>query len=91
MRCSCHVCDTYMNQSEGLELGCVCPNCGYRCKACLGTDSVISRDSLKHIRDNPVIMQDILNSFDDPDDDFDPDAEFYRDFDPYEDHSRWDG
>ena len=30
MRCSCHVCDTYMAQSEGLELGCVCPDCGYR-------------------------------------------------------------
>ena len=91
MRCSCHVCDTYMNQSEGLELGCVCPNCGYRCKACLGTDSVISRESLKGIANNPIIMQDILNSFEDEDDDFDPDADFYRDFDPYEDHSRWDG
>ena len=64
MRCSCHVCDTYMNQSEGLELGCVCPNCGYRCKACLGTDSVISRDSLKGIADNPTIMRDIMTSFD---------------------------
>ncbi len=38
MRCSCHACGTYMVQSEGLELGCVCPDCGYRCKACLGTD-----------------------------------------------------
>ena len=91
MRCSCHVCDTYMNQSEGLELGCVCPNCGYRCKACLGTDSVVSREGLKAIANNAVIMQDILSSFDDLEDEYDTDAEFYRGFDPYEDHSRWDG
>ena len=25
------------------------------------------------------------------DDDYDPDAEFYRGFDPYEDHSKWEG
>ena len=67
MRCSCHVCDTYMAQSEGLELGCVCPNCGYRCKACLGTNSVVGRDALKGIVNNAVIMQDILSSFDEPD------------------------
>lgn len=64
MRCSCHVCDTYMAQSEGLELGCVCPNCGYRCKACLGTDSVISREGLKGLANNPAIMRDIMSSFD---------------------------
>lgn len=68
MRCSCHQCDTYMVHSEGLALGCVCPNCGYRCRACLGTDSVVSREGLKHIRDNPVIMGDILSSFDAPED-----------------------
>ena len=67
MRCSCHVCDTYMNQSEGLELGCVCPNCGYRCKACLGTDSVVSREGLKDLVFNTQLMQDIFSSFDDPD------------------------
>ncbi len=67
MRCSCHVCDTYMNQSEGLELGCVCPNCGYRCKACLGTDSVVSRKGLKDLVFNTQLMQDIFTAFDDPD------------------------
>ena len=35
-----------MIQSEGSELGCVCPNCLYRCKACLGTNSVISREDM---------------------------------------------
>ena len=91
MRCSCHVCDTYMVHSEGLELGCVCPQCGYRCKACLGTNSVISRDSLKSIQNNPVIMQDIIASFEDFDEEPDPDADFYRGFDPYADHSKWEG
>lgn len=64
MRCSCHVCDTYMNQSEGLELGCVCPNCGYRCKACLGTDSVVSREGLKDLQFNAALMREIFASFD---------------------------
>lgn len=85
MRCSCHVCDTYMVHSEGLELGCVCPACGYRCKACLGTDSVIGRDSLKGIAENPTIMHDIMTSFDPPefntpDEDDAPGAE----------HNHWD-
>ena len=69
MRCACHECDTYMVHSESLALGCVCPSCGYRCKACLGTDSVVSRDSLKNLKFNPVIMEDIFSSFDDPEDD----------------------
>lgn len=60
MRCSCHVCDTYMAQSEGLELGCVCPQCGYRCKACLGTDTVVSRDALKNLAHNPDFLRDIF-------------------------------
>ena len=77
MRCSCHVCDTYMVHSEGLELGCVCPQCGYRCKACLGTDSVVGRDALARLKDDAVLMQDILSSFDSddegPEDDPSPD------------------
>ena len=47
MRCSCQVCGTYMVQSEGLEKGCVCPECATRCKQCLGTDSVVSRENLR--------------------------------------------
>ena len=43
MRCSCQICGTYLVHSESLELGCVCPECGYRCKECLGTDTVMSR------------------------------------------------
>ena len=53
MRCSCHVCDTYMTHSESMELGCVCPECGYRCKACLGTNTVLSREALKALAKDP--------------------------------------
>jgi len=48
MRCSCQVCGTYMVHSESFELGCVCPECGQRCKQCLGTNTVVSRDDLKN-------------------------------------------
>ena len=60
MRCSCHDCGTYMNQSEGLELGCVCPECGYRCKACLGTNSVVSRENLKKLAYDPRFLKEIF-------------------------------
>ena len=65
MRCSCHNCGTYMVHSEGIELGCVCPECGYRCKACLGTNSVVSREALSGLKNNAQLMQDIFSSFDD--------------------------
>lgn len=61
MRCSCHDCGTYMNQSEGLELGCVCPECGYRCKACLGTNSVVSRENLKKLASDPAFLSEIFS------------------------------
>ena len=77
MRCSCQVCDTYMVHSEGPELGCVCPGCGNRCKACLGTDSVVSRDHLKRFAADPLFAQSLFDGFDDPaapdDDDPSPD------------------
>ncbi len=64
MRCSCHACDTYMTHSEGLELGCVCPECGYRCKACLGTNSVLSRDALKKLANDPRFLSDLFMQVD---------------------------
>ena len=32
-------------------MACVCPSCGYRCNACLGTGTVISRERLKALKD----------------------------------------
>ncbi len=46
MRCGCPQCGTYMIQSESLDLGCVCPDCLYRCRACMGTNTVVSRENL---------------------------------------------
>ncbi|MDO4370876.1 MAG: hypothetical protein Q4D43_06110 [Clostridia bacterium] len=66
MRCSCHECGTYMNQSEGLELGCVCPECGYRCKACLGTNSVVSRDKLKDLARDPAFLNELFSDHEIP-------------------------
>ena len=53
MRCSCKTCGTYMVQAESSHLGCVCPECGYRCNDCLGTDTVVSRDRLKELASDP--------------------------------------
>ncbi len=42
-----------MIQAEDLALGCRCPECGERCAACLGTNSVVSREGLKKLEDDP--------------------------------------
>ena len=53
MRCSCKECGTYMVQADSDLLGCVCPDCGYRCRDCLGTDTVVSRDHLRDLASDP--------------------------------------
>ena len=73
MRCSCQVCGTYMVHAESLELGCVCPECGYRCKACLGTNSVLSRDALKHLKDDPVALAAIFTEPEEVPEKYNPD------------------
>ena len=49
MRCGCPECGAYMIQSEGLDIGCVCPQCLFRCRACMGTNTVVSRENLKNL------------------------------------------
>ena len=49
MRCGCPQCGVYMIQSESLDLGCVCPECLYRCRACMGTNTVVSREDLHRL------------------------------------------
>lgn len=51
MRCGCPHCEAYMIQSETEGMACVCPSCGYRCNACQGTGTVISRERLKALKD----------------------------------------
>ena len=67
MRCSCHVCDTYMVHSEGPALGCVCPECGYRCRACLGTDSVVRREDLSALQFDTGLMAEIFRDISEDD------------------------
>ena len=43
----------YMVHAEDLAMGCVCPNCMARCSACLGTNSVISRENLHALEEDP--------------------------------------
>ena len=62
-----------MVHAESLELGCVCPECGYRCKACLGTNSVLSRDALKHLKDDPVALAAIFTEPEEAPEKYNPD------------------
>lgn len=73
MRCSCYHCGTYMVHSESAELGCVCPDCRARCKACLGTNTVMSRDALRHLKDNPMMISQIFTETEDPPERWNPD------------------
>ena len=60
MRCSCKECGTYMVQADSDLLGCVCPDCGYRCRDCLGTDTVVSRENLGRLAGDPRFSPEAL-------------------------------
>lgn len=45
MRCACPACGDFMIHADN-DASCVCPSCLRRCSACLGTDSVLSRESV---------------------------------------------
>ena len=53
MRCSCKECGIYMVQADAPHVGCVCPECFYRCSDCLGTNTVVSRESLGALAFDP--------------------------------------
>lgn len=64
MRCGCRFCGTFMIQTEGEEPGCVCPECGAKCTDCMGTDTVVGRDALKYLADDPRFLpENIAASF----------------------------
>ena len=74
MRCSCKECGTYMVQAESDRLGCVCPDCGYRCNDCLGTDTVVSRDRIRGLAFDPRFdPENLAASFTKDDDEVWPD------------------
>ena len=49
MRCACPNCGEFMEHAE-TSASCVCPTCLARCTACLGTDSVISRETFLRMK-----------------------------------------
>lgn len=40
-----------MIQAESDRLGCVCPVCGARCTDCLGTDTLVSREAIRAMKE----------------------------------------
>ena len=60
MRCRCKKCPTYMVQAESEHLGCVCPECGYRCTDCLGTNTVVQKDQLSRLAFDPRFSPEAL-------------------------------
>ena len=42
-----------MVQADSDVLGCVCTACGYRCRDCLGTDTVVSPENLRSLAFDP--------------------------------------
>ena len=56
MRCSCKECGIYMVQADAPHLGCVCPECFYRCTDCLGTNTVVSRESIRALAFDPEVL-----------------------------------
>ena len=69
MRCSCKECGTYMIKAESDRLGCVCPDCGYRCSDCLGTDTVVPKDHIRDLSFDPRFdPENLAASFETPED-----------------------
>lgn len=67
MRCGCPECGAYMVHADGAHVGCVCPDCKYRCTACLGTNSVLSREALRHLKENPELARRVMDNILDED------------------------
>ena len=63
MRCGCIECGAFMVHAEDKEV-CVCPECGHRCSACLGTNTVVGRDQLKNLLNVNWISRDIEDAQD---------------------------
>lgn len=57
MRCGCPECGTYMIHADSMQTGCVCPDCGHRCRDCLGTNTVMSKEYIEMLRQNPSLWQ----------------------------------
>lgn len=54
MRCGCPNCGAFMIHSER-DNACVCPDCLYRCYACQGTGTALSREEVQALRELPIV------------------------------------
>lgn len=61
MRCGCPVCGGFMTQSEGFNISCICAECGYKCNACLGTNTVISKDDINKLKGDLFFEAEFIN------------------------------
>lgn len=52
MRCGCPHCGSFMIQEEEPKSACACPHCSYRCNACLGTGTALTRDEILKLKDS---------------------------------------
>ena len=82
MRCGCIECGAFMVHAEDKDT-CVCPDCGRRCEACLGTNTVVSRERLKDLKFVQWIARDIEKAQDandkgNPVEDQEEDADSWR-------------
>lgn len=74
MRCGCPNCGTFMIHSER-DNACVCPDCLYRCYACQGTGTALSREEVQALRELPIVpptMEERLREQTHQRDDLDP-------------------
>ena len=74
MRCGCPNCGTFMIHSER-DNACVCPDCLYRCYACQGTGTALSREAVQALRELPIVpltMEERLREQSHQRDDLDP-------------------
>ena len=58
MRCHCPHCETetWMIHSER-DSACVCPQCLYRCYACQGTGTALTREQVLALRENDAPLR----------------------------------
>lgn len=65
MRCGCPHCEAFMVQEEDRQNACVCPSCGYRCNACLGTGTAMSREDILRLKNSDWFTPDFDAATDD--------------------------
>ena len=69
----CKDCGSIFSTPAWIKRKSVCPDCGSRCKACLGTNTVMSRESLRNLKNDPFAISQIFTETKEPAERFNPD------------------